>query len=53
MVMRLRCWLRGHKWGPLQGVVRGATHTCTHCGKVKLNHADPPPEWHDKLGINH
>jgi hypothetical protein len=50
--MALRCMLRGHTWGPVEGLERGAIHTCTYCGKVKHVHADPPPEAHDKSGIN-
>ena len=53
MVMNLRCMLRGHTWGPVEGLERGAIHTCTYCGKVKHVHADPPPEAHDKSDIHH
>jgi hypothetical protein len=52
MTMSLRCLLRGHKWGPVEGLERGAIHTCTYCGAVKHVQADPPPEAHDKSGIN-
>ena len=47
MAVNLRCMLRGHKWGPVEGLERGAIRTCTGCGKVKHVHADPPPEIHD------
>lgn len=47
MAMNLRCMLRGHTWGPVEGLERGAIRTCTCCGKVKHVHADPPPEIHD------
>lgn len=50
--MNLRCLLRGHTWGPVQGLDRGAMHTCTYCGKTRHVQADPPPEAHDKSGIN-
>jgi hypothetical protein len=49
--MNLKCLLRGHHWGPLEGTDRGATHTCTYCGKTK-HVEDPPPDAHDHLGIN-
>jgi hypothetical protein len=51
LAMKLRCLLRGHKWGPIEGLERGAIHTCTHCGKVKHLGGEPPAEAHDKYGI--
>ena len=49
--MNLKCMLRGHHWGPLEGSGRGIAHTCSYCRKTKRV-SDPPPDAHDKLGIN-
>jgi hypothetical protein len=33
--MKLRCLLRGHTWGPIEGLGQATVHTCTYCGKRK------------------
>jgi hypothetical protein len=33
--MKLRCLLRGHTWGPIEGEAQYPVHTCAHCGKTK------------------
>jgi hypothetical protein len=35
LAMKLRCLLRGHTWGPLEGLGQATVHTCTYCGKRK------------------
>ena len=42
--MKLRCLLRGHTWGPLEGLWQATVHTCTHCGKTKPLGLDSHPD---------
>jgi hypothetical protein len=35
LAMKLRCLLRGHTWGPIEGLGQATVDTCTHCGKRK------------------
>jgi hypothetical protein len=48
----LRCLLRGHRWGPVDGDNYGAFHTCTYCGHSKRVGPQKPPEAHDKSDIH-
>jgi hypothetical protein len=41
--MKLRCLLRGHSWGPPEGVSQYPVHTCTQCGKTKKLSSVPQP----------
>jgi hypothetical protein len=41
--MNIRCLLRGHSWGPIEGVAQYPVHTCTHCGKTKKLSSVPQP----------
>jgi hypothetical protein len=42
--MNIRCLLRGHPWGPPEGVGRGLAQRCRHCGKTKAVGGGPAPE---------
>lgn len=52
MLQGIRCKVRLHKWGPIEGDNWGAFHTCTYCGKIKRVDSHPP-EAHDHLGLHH
>jgi hypothetical protein len=42
--MKLRCLLRGHTWGPIEGMAHYPVHTCKHCGKTKKLSSAPDPD---------
>jgi hypothetical protein len=51
-MLNLRCLVRGHRWGPVEGDNYGAFHTCAYCGSVKRIGPKKPPEAHDKSDVH-
>ena len=51
LLQGLRCRVRLHRWGPVQGDDRGGHRTCTYCGTEMRIHPDQPPDAHDHLGM--
>ena len=51
MLQDIKCKVRLHQWGPVQGDDWGAHQVCAYCGHSRRLGVDQPPDAHDNLGL--